>query len=110
VGINLAVQDAVATANLLFSPLRSGSPSFSQLQAIQRRREWPTKMTQAVQVFIQNNILARSMSRAAQNEDLPLALKILRHSTFLRRIPPRIFGMGFRPEHVHPALRAKIPG
>jgi 2-polyprenyl-6-methoxyphenol hydroxylase-like FAD-dependent oxidoreductase len=110
VGINLAVQDAVAAANLLFSPLQSGRPSLSQLQAIQKRREWPTKMTQAVQVFIQNTVLARSISQPAQNKDLPLALKIMRHLTFLRRIPPRIFGMGFRPEHVHPSLRAKIPG
>jgi 2-polyprenyl-6-methoxyphenol hydroxylase-like FAD-dependent oxidoreductase len=109
VGINLAVQDAVATANLLFSPLQSGAPSFSQLQAIQKRREWPTKMTQAVQVFIQNNILARSISKPAQNKGLPVALKIMRHLTFLGRIPPRIFGMGFRPEHVDPLLRAKVP-
>lgn len=67
-------------------------------------------MTQAVQVFIQNNILARSISKPAQNKDLPVALKIMRHLTFLGRIPPRIFGMGFRPEHVDPLLRAKVPG
>ncbi|MGB7730177.1 MAG: hypothetical protein WBL50_19265 [Candidatus Acidiferrum sp.] len=58
----------------------------------------------------QNNILARSISKPAQNKDLPVALKIMRHLTFLGRIPPRIFGMGFRPEHVDLLLRAKVSG
>ncbi len=109
VGINLAVQDAVAAANLLFSPLRSGAPSLAQLQTIQKRREWPTKMTQSVQVLLQNNVLARALSNPAHHTDAPLLLKILRHLTVLRRLPARIFGMGFRSEYVAPALRAKIP-
>jgi len=110
VGINLAVQDAVATANLLFMPLKSGAPTFAQLQAIQKRREWPTKMTQSVQIFMQDNILARALSDTAPSTDLPFALKVLRRLTFLRRLPARIFGVGFRSEHVHHALRAKSPG
>ena len=109
VGINLAVQDAVATANLLFSTLRSGAPTLAELAMVQERREWPTRMTQNVQVFIQDNILARSLSTSSRNGELPWVLKMIQHATILRRVPARVFGLGFRPEHVHPALRANGP-
>jgi 2-polyprenyl-6-methoxyphenol hydroxylase-like FAD-dependent oxidoreductase len=109
VGINLAVQDAVAAANLLFAALKSGAPSMAQLNSIQERREWPTKMTQSVQIFMQNNILARALTIQATSTELPLALKIMRSVAFLRRVPARVFGLGFRPEHVHPALRGTPP-
>jgi 2-polyprenyl-6-methoxyphenol hydroxylase-like FAD-dependent oxidoreductase len=111
VGINLAIQDAVAAANLLYSPLQSGAPTLEQLQAVQRRREWPTKMTQGVQVFMQENILARSLETTHNDSTgLPLPLRIVQHLPILRRIAPRIFGQGFREEHVDPSLRAPVPG
>jgi 2-polyprenyl-6-methoxyphenol hydroxylase-like FAD-dependent oxidoreductase len=104
VGINLAVQDAVAAANLLVRPLGTGAPNLEQLRAIQKRREWPTKMTQAVQVFIQNRILARSLASTNQSYDLPFLFKAIRHMTILQRLPARMFGLGFRPEHVDPLI------
>ncbi len=102
VGINLAVQDAVATANLLTPALQSGVPTLTQLQTVQYRREWPTKMTQALQVFIQNRILAPSLSPSDQNPDydLPFFLKVVQHVPLLQRLPARLFGLGFRPEHI----------
>jgi 2-polyprenyl-6-methoxyphenol hydroxylase-like FAD-dependent oxidoreductase len=105
VGINLAVQDAVAAANLLAKPLLAGVPTLEQLQAIQKRREWPTKMTQRVQVFIQNKILARSLATTTHSDDLPFVLKLIQRLTILQRLPASMFGMGFRPEHVDPFLR-----
>jgi 2-polyprenyl-6-methoxyphenol hydroxylase-like FAD-dependent oxidoreductase len=111
VGINLAIQDAVAAANLLYSPLQTGAPTLDQLQAVQRRREWPTKMTQRVQVFMQENILARSLETSGNHSTgLPLPLRVVQHLPILRRIAPRIFGQGFREEHVDPYLRAPVPG
>jgi 2-polyprenyl-6-methoxyphenol hydroxylase-like FAD-dependent oxidoreductase len=104
VGINLAVQDAVAAANLLVRPLQAGAPTLEQLQAIQKRREWPTKMTQAVQVFIQNRILARSLAATQRSYDLPFFFKVIRYVVFLQRLPARMFGLGFRPEHVDPTI------
>jgi 2-polyprenyl-6-methoxyphenol hydroxylase-like FAD-dependent oxidoreductase len=105
VGINLAVQDAVAAANLLARPLLAGAPTLPQLQAIQKRRQWPTKMTQRVQIFIQNRILARSLASTTPSHDLPFALKVIQRLTVLQRLPASMFGMGFRPEHVDPFLR-----
>ncbi|MGB7436304.1 MAG: FAD-dependent oxidoreductase [Candidatus Acidiferrum sp.] len=105
VGINLAVQDAVAAANLLSGPLKSGAPTLTQLRAVQHRREWPTEMTQAVQVFIQNHVLARTLANRTKTEGVPMALRILRLFPVLRRVPARVFGLGFRAEHVDGALR-----
>jgi 2-polyprenyl-6-methoxyphenol hydroxylase-like FAD-dependent oxidoreductase len=108
VGINLAVQDAVAAANQLWRPLQSGTPGLDHLHCVQQRREWPTEMTQAVQVFIQNRILARSLSATAPSNELPRVLKVLRYVSILRRLPARVFGMGFRPEHISSELRAQL--
>jgi 2-polyprenyl-6-methoxyphenol hydroxylase-like FAD-dependent oxidoreductase len=105
VGINLAVQDAVAAANLLSGALRAGSPTLAQLESVQRRRQWPTKMTQKAQIFIQNNVLARALSGDNKRQGAPVILKLFECMPFLRRIPARMFGMGFRPEHVVPLLR-----
>lgn len=105
VGINLAIQDAVAAANLLFEPLRNGVPTLEELGQVQKRREWPTKMTQRVQVFLHKNILSRALEARAKAEGeerrgAPVLLKIARHVKFLRRIPARVFAQGLRPEHV----------
>lgn|ERR1700676_1310829 len=99
VGINLAIQDAVATANLLSRILLSGVPSEKQLNRVQARRNFPTQATQRMQLFIQNNVIRRVLS-STKKLTLPWPLKMLRRWPILRRIPARIVGVGFRPEHV----------
>ena len=99
VGINLAIQDAVAAANLLHAPLRRGTPALEELAAVQRRRSFPTKMTQALQVAVQNNLLARIVDARGPSR-LPLALRLLAGIPPLRAIPAYVIGIGFRPEHV----------
>jgi 2-polyprenyl-6-methoxyphenol hydroxylase-like FAD-dependent oxidoreductase len=102
VGINLAIQDAVAAANILAAPLRRGPASVADLQAVQRRREWPARMTQRVQVAVQDRVIARVLQGNATElaPRLPLALRMLRAFPVLRRIPARLVGIGIRPEHV----------
>jgi 2-polyprenyl-6-methoxyphenol hydroxylase-like FAD-dependent oxidoreductase len=100
VGINLAVQDAVAAANILAPELARGKVSIERLQEIQRRRMFPTCATQRLQILIQNRILAPTLQSSAPIRSLPLVLKMLNQWPALRRIPARILGMGFRPEHV----------
>ena len=99
VGINLAIQDAVAAANILAGPLAHGTVSIAGLQRIQRRRELPVRITQSVQVFIQNRLIRRVLGT---NEQIPLPwpMKLLKRWPVLRRIPARLVGIGFRPEHV----------
>ena len=99
VGINLAIQDAVATANILGPTLARRAPSASELRAVQRRRSFPTRATQRLQLTIQNNIIRRVLG-SADPLSLPWPLKMLRRWPILRRIPARIVGVGFRPEHV----------
>ena len=99
VGINLAVQDAVAAANILTSPLLQGSVTMDHLKAVQRRRAFPTRLTQRLQVFLQNRVISRVL-RSRRPLSLPLPLRLLGRWPFLRRIPARIIGIGFRPEHV----------
>jgi 2-polyprenyl-6-methoxyphenol hydroxylase-like FAD-dependent oxidoreductase len=99
VGINLAIQDAVAAANLLADPLRHGRVSTEDLRKVQRRRELPTRVTQRVQVFIQERIISRVLAGRRQLS-LPLPLRLLRRFPRLRRIPARLVGLGILPEHV----------
>jgi 2-polyprenyl-6-methoxyphenol hydroxylase-like FAD-dependent oxidoreductase len=99
VGINLAVQDAVAAANRLAGPLRAGTLSEDDLAAVQRRRTFPTRMTQRIQVFIQNNVLSRVL--ASRGTLLPpWPVQLLGRCPMLQRIPARLMGLGVRPEHV----------
>ena len=98
IGINLAIQDAVAAATILASPLRQRTVAERDLAAVQKRREWPTRMTQGMQLFIQKQFLSRVLSGAPL--PTPLAIKLLRRFPVLRRVPARLVGMGFRPEHV----------
>ena len=100
VGINLAIQDAVATANLLFQPLRAGRPGVEALRKVQKRREFPTRMTQRFQVLVQNAILQRVLADAGGPLQVPSAARMLERFPFLRRIPARMIGVGVRPEHV----------
>jgi 2-polyprenyl-6-methoxyphenol hydroxylase-like FAD-dependent oxidoreductase len=106
VGINLAVQDAVAAANILAERLRSGAASLDLLGKVQKRREWPTRMTQNLQIAIQNTVMARVLMLTHEPKP-PLAVKLLNWVPYLRRIPARLVGVGFRPEHVHTPEFAK---
>jgi len=99
VGINLAVQDAVATANLLAAPLREGRLQVDDLRRVQARREFPTRVTQRMQVFIQDRVISRVLG-GRQPLRPPLALRLLARVPALRRVPGRLIGMGVRPEHV----------
>jgi 2-polyprenyl-6-methoxyphenol hydroxylase-like FAD-dependent oxidoreductase len=107
VGINLAIQDAVATANILAAPLAAGSVSNETLDAVQRRREFPTRITQSVQVFAQNNIISRALN-STKPVLTPWPLKIFDRFRFLRGLPARAVGLGVRREHVRtPDILAK---
>jgi 2-polyprenyl-6-methoxyphenol hydroxylase-like FAD-dependent oxidoreductase len=100
VGINLAIQDAVAAANILWEPLRKRTVSEEVLAQVQKRRQWPTEMTQAVQLFVQKRIISNVLSMTEAPRP-PYFLTLLNRFPFLRRFPARLIGMGFRPEHVH---------
>jgi 2-polyprenyl-6-methoxyphenol hydroxylase-like FAD-dependent oxidoreductase len=99
VGINLAIQDAVAAANILASPLKNNTITLDHLGQIQRRRMFPTRLTQSMQMMIQNNVIGRVLMKKGRVSP-PLALYLLRRFPILRRIPARLLGIGFRPEHV----------
>ncbi|HEV7575908.1 MAG TPA: FAD-dependent oxidoreductase [Caldimonas sp.] len=103
VGINLAIQDAVAAANLLAVTLHDGSVGADDLDAVRRRRLWPTKATQAVQVGIQNNVLVPVMSGTGAALEVPLPIRVVTAVPALQRLFARLLGMGIRPEHVRSA-------
>jgi 2-polyprenyl-6-methoxyphenol hydroxylase-like FAD-dependent oxidoreductase len=105
VGVNLAVQDAVAAANILAEPLRAGFVTNEHLAAVQRRREFPMKLIQWVQVVVQNRLLSPALS-SRERPKPPFALKLIQWLPFLRRIPARIVGLGVRPEHIETPERA----
>jgi len=99
VGINLAIQDAVAAANILARPLRDGALSDADLQAVQRRRGLPTRLTQGIQVAIQQRVMDPVLG-SDKPITAPWPLRLFNHLPWLARIPARIVGLGFRPEHV----------
>jgi 2-polyprenyl-6-methoxyphenol hydroxylase-like FAD-dependent oxidoreductase len=105
VGINLAVQDAVAAANRLWQPLKEGRLTLADLQAVQVRREFPTHATQRLQLMIQKSVIARTLTAAGKIEP-PLVIRLVSQLPFLSRIPARLLGLGFRPEHISDAIRA----
>jgi 2-polyprenyl-6-methoxyphenol hydroxylase-like FAD-dependent oxidoreductase len=100
VGINLAVQDAVAAANVLAEPLRTRHLTNGHLEAVQRRRALPTRLTQDLQVFIQNRIWGRVDRRRDEVLKPPQSVLLFERWPWLRRIPARLIGVGLRPEHV----------
>jgi 2-polyprenyl-6-methoxyphenol hydroxylase-like FAD-dependent oxidoreductase len=100
VGINLAIQDAVAAANILWEKLREGPVSEDVLAQVQKRRQWPTEMTQAVQLFVQRRVISNVLAMTEAPRP-PFILTMFNRLPILRRIPARLIGMGFRPEHVH---------
>jgi len=100
VGINLAIQDAIAAANILAAPLGNHTATEDDLRRVQKRRELPTKLTQGMQIPMQNLIFKHVIERSG-DLPVPLFVKLLMRFPFLRRIPARVIGMGFRPEHIH---------
>lgn len=100
VGVNLAVQDAVATANLLADKLQHGCPLENELDAVRRRREFPVKMTQRMQVIVQNHIVSAALQGGDQPLKVPLILRLISAVPWLQGIPARFLAVGVRPEHV----------
>lgn len=100
VGVNLAVQDAVASANILAAPLLSGVVNESVLSRIQRRRELPVAITQRLQIAVQNQVIGQVLATRGELKP-PTVLGLFNKFPILRYIPGRIIGMGVRPEHVH---------
>jgi 2-polyprenyl-6-methoxyphenol hydroxylase-like FAD-dependent oxidoreductase len=104
IGINLAIQDAVATANALAEPLRRGPVEPELLESVQRRRELPTKLTQKLQVAVQDRVLTPVLT-GRMGAAPPLILRIIAAVPLLQRIPAYVVGVGFRPEHVRSSDR-----
>jgi 2-polyprenyl-6-methoxyphenol hydroxylase-like FAD-dependent oxidoreductase len=105
VGINLAVQDAIAAANILAAPLREGRVTTERLAAVQRRRTFPMKVIQKMQVTVQNRLIDPLLDTDTPVE-APWLLRLFNRIPFLQRIPARLVGIGVRPEHVRTAPHA----
>ena len=99
VGINLAIQDAVAAANILAGPLRTATATRDHLAAVQARRAFPTRVIQRMQVIVQDKLLSPALLGTAQPKP-PFVMRRLRWFPILRRIPARLVGVGVRPEHI----------
>ena len=108
VGINLAVQDAVATANLLSDKFSNGGPTPADLDRVQARRLFPARFIQAMQVLVQNRVINRALS--GQNLKPPMFIRVVGAVPWLQGLTARILGIGVRPEHVHSLEAAKVPG
>jgi 2-polyprenyl-6-methoxyphenol hydroxylase-like FAD-dependent oxidoreductase len=106
VGINLAIQDAVAAANRLWRPLRERRLTADDLRRVQRRREWPTRVTQGLQLMVQRRVITPALGGAAGRLAPLRFARFLARCPFARRLPARLVGVGVRPEHVEtPAAR-----
>jgi 2-polyprenyl-6-methoxyphenol hydroxylase-like FAD-dependent oxidoreductase len=101
VGVNLAVQDAVATANLLAAKLVGGAPTEDDLDAVRRRREFPMRMTQAMQVVVQNKLVSAALKPGDQTFKVPLFARLVNAIPWLQGLTARFVAVGVRPEHVH---------
>jgi len=99
VGVNLAIQDAVAAANRLAVPLKAGRVSDDDLRAIQARRTFPVRVTQWFQLMMQNQVIRRALG--GERPKPPFVLKLLDRVPFVQRLPARVLAIGVRPEHVH---------
>lgn len=106
VGINYAIQDGVAAANLLVGPLKRGRVQLSDLQAVQRRRELPTRIIQRVQTLVQKNVIAAALDPTRPFR-VPLIVRLLTRIPVLRNIPARLIGYGFWPVHIKESGGAK---
>ncbi|HEX8775430.1 MAG TPA: FAD-dependent oxidoreductase [Pyrinomonadaceae bacterium] len=103
VGINYAIQDAVAAANLLTIPLKRGEVNVSHLAAVERRRVWPTALIQRIQTLVQRNVIAAALDPDRPFR-LPVALRLMLRVPFVRDIPARIIAFGFWPVHLRKDL------
>jgi 2-polyprenyl-6-methoxyphenol hydroxylase-like FAD-dependent oxidoreductase len=99
VGINYAIQDAVVAANVLTKPLLSGKVSDSDLAEVQRQREWPTRVIQSMQSFMQRNLVANAFL-AQQAINVPWQLRLFVRIPILRDIPTRLIAFGVRRVHL----------
>jgi len=99
VGVNLAIQDAVATANEVAEPLLDGMLGDEHLARLQRRRQCPAALTQRLQLLVQNRVIADALQEEEQVTP-PLVFRLLDRLPLLRRIPARLIGLGVRPEHI----------
>jgi 2-polyprenyl-6-methoxyphenol hydroxylase-like FAD-dependent oxidoreductase len=107
VGINLAIQDAVAAANLLWQPLYQDRLTTDHLRQVQRRRQWPTRVTQGLQIAMQRRIITRVLRGGRGRLAPPLFVRLLARYAILRRLPARLIGLGIRAEHIEtPAVEA----
>jgi 2-polyprenyl-6-methoxyphenol hydroxylase-like FAD-dependent oxidoreductase len=110
VGINLAIQDAVAAANALVPAMRGGGPVDEKpLRAVQDRRLLPTKLTQAAQLQIQKRVVSRALAQSGRPLKMPALVRWLLKFRFIRQIPARLFGYGIRREHVRTGTPAATP-
>jgi len=109
IGINLAIQDAVAAANILAGPLSRGEDVDGLLARVQKRREWPTRVIQAGQRTAQERIIGRLLQPGQPLTDAPLAVRMLNRFPLLRRIPGRLIGLGVRRERVRSPLAPSPP-
>jgi|SRR5580693_5903793 2-polyprenyl-6-methoxyphenol hydroxylase-like FAD-dependent oxidoreductase len=98
-GINLAIQDAVAAANILAGPLGEGAVSAEDLAKIQRRRSFPTRLTQSVQALIQKRIAGHGLGSRKPTR-LPWIVRLMERTTLPVRLRNRVIPVGIRPEHV----------
>jgi 2-polyprenyl-6-methoxyphenol hydroxylase-like FAD-dependent oxidoreductase len=106
VGINLAIQDAVATANLLAEKLQRGPVHVDDLRGVQARREWPTRLIQGMQIFIHRRVVT-GRSSDEKEASLPFVFRLLKWFPILRQIPAPFIGLGPRPEHIHGPIAAR---
>jgi 2-polyprenyl-6-methoxyphenol hydroxylase-like FAD-dependent oxidoreductase len=100
VGINLAIQDAVAAANILAAPMARGEPADPLLAKVQARRQLPVRLVQRLQKAVHDRILTPLVLRKAVLDTVPFPLRLFQLFPVLRRIPARIVGLGFRREHI----------
>ena len=106
VGINLAIQDAVATANLLAEKLLRGPVHVDDLREVQARREWPTRLIQGMQILIHRRVVT-GRSSDEKEASLPFVFRLLKWFPILRQIPARFIGLGPRPEHIHSPIAVR---
>jgi 2-polyprenyl-6-methoxyphenol hydroxylase-like FAD-dependent oxidoreductase len=107
VGVNLAVQDAVATANILAARLAHGCPPEDELDEVRQRREFPVRMTQRMQVVAQNNIISMALKPGARSLKVPAVMRLITAVPWLQGLTARFIGLGVRPEHVHSPASAR---
>ena len=103
VGVNMAIQDAVATANLLTTLLQKGPVGVPDLARVQRRRQWPVRVIQAGQIAVHKRLINASVTKPAVVP--PFIIWLFRHVPLIRRLPAYLIGIGPRPEHIRTRVR-----